>query len=472
MTSWATTSMLLVILMRNFRVDSITCDITEYKIGEECCDQCPSGHRVKTDCTEFKRTICQRCSDGTFMDLPNGLKRCNPCSTCDSGAGLKEKQQCRLTTDTVCEPMEGFYCTDLKSGGCSVAQKHRSCEPGHYISRMGTASTDTECSECSSGSFSDGTMLSCQPHTQCEKGNLHLIKAGTASTDAECGGKSYNTTEIVIQMRKFGVKSFRCHITEYNIGEECCPMCPAGEQVRIDCTEFKTTSCQKCSDGTFMDLPNGLKNCNPCSTCDSGAGLKVKQQCVRSADTVCEPMEGFYCTDLKSGGCSVAQKHRSCEPGHYISRMGTASTDTECSECSSGSFSDGTMLSCQPHTQCENKNLQLIKAGTASTDAECGGKSSNITEIVIGVLFVFLVVALIVVVLWKTQKISIPNIFTKQQKPQRDQADGKEQEVCLNAQEVMLPNIDTTRSSDQHQQARRVNCLAEGHNDQGRWSGN
>uniref|UniRef100_A0A3B5KZ97 TNFR-Cys domain-containing protein n=1 Tax=Xiphophorus couchianus TaxID=32473 RepID=A0A3B5KZ97_9TELE len=119
----------------------------------------------------------------------------------------------------------------------------------------------------------------------------------------------------------------------------------------------------------------------------TGAGLKEKQQCVITADTVCEPMEGFYCTDLKSGGCSVAQKHRSCEPGHYISRMGTASTDTECSECSSGSFSDGTMLSCQPHTQCENENLQLIKAGTASTDAECGGKSSNITGIVISVLF-------------------------------------------------------------------------------------
>uniref|UniRef100_M4AMZ7 Proprotein convertase subtilisin/kexin type 5-like n=1 Tax=Xiphophorus maculatus TaxID=8083 RepID=M4AMZ7_XIPMA len=261
---------------------------------------------------------------GTFMDLPNGLKRCNPCSTCDSGAGLKVKRQCEITTDTVCEPMEGFYCTDLKSGGCSVAQKHRSCEPGHYISRM-------------------------------------------------------------------------------------------GYRVKTDCTEFRSTICQSCSDGTYMDLPNGLKRCNPCSNCDS-AGLKEKQQCVITADTVCEPMEGFYCTDLKSGGCSVAQKHRSCEPGHYISRNGTASTDTECSECSSGSFSDGTMLSCQPHTQCEKENLHLIKAGTASTDAECGGKSYTTTGIVIGVLFLvifLLVAAAIVVVLWKTKKIKIPSELEK-----------------------------------------------------------
>uniref|UniRef100_A0A3B5RB36 TNFR-Cys domain-containing protein n=1 Tax=Xiphophorus maculatus TaxID=8083 RepID=A0A3B5RB36_XIPMA len=243
---------------------------------------------------------------------------------------------------------------------------------------------------------------------------------------------------LVILMRNFRVDSFRCHITEYNIGEECCPMCSAGHRVRIDCTEFKSTSCQRCTDGTFMDLPNGLKRCNPCSTCDSGAGLKEKQQCVITADTVCEPMEGFYCTDLKSGGCSVAQKHRSCEPGHYISRMGTASTDTECSECSSGSFSDGTMLSCQPHTQCEKENLHLIKAGTASTDAECGGKSSNTTGVVIGVLVIFLLVAaaiVVVVVLWKNKKIKIPNIFTKRQKPQRDQAE-EEQGVCLNVRET------------------------------------
>ncbi|XP_027869504.1 tumor necrosis factor receptor superfamily member 5-like isoform X1 [Xiphophorus couchianus] len=245
---------------------------------------------------------------------------------------------------------------------------------------------------------------------------------------------------LMILMRDFRVDSITCHQTEYKMGEECCPMCPIGKRVKADCTEFENTFCSPCTDGTFMDQPNGLKRCNPCSTCDSGAGLKEKQQCVITADTVCEPMEGFYCTDLKSGGCSVAQKHRSCEPGHYISRMGTASTDTECSECSSGSFSDGTMLSCQPHTQCENENLQLIKAGTASTDAECGEKSSNITGIVISVLFlvVFLLVAatIVVVVLWKTEKIKIPNIFTKRQKPQRDQAEAEQQGVCLNAQET------------------------------------
>ncbi|MED6247012.1 hypothetical protein ATANTOWER_027965, partial [Ataeniobius toweri] len=70
--------------MRAFRVQTITCPHTEYKIDNNCCPMCPSGSRVKTDCTEFRRRSCLPCTDGTYMDLPNGEKRCSPCSTCDS----------------------------------------------------------------------------------------------------------------------------------------------------------------------------------------------------------------------------------------------------------------------------------------------------------------------------------------------------------------------------------------------------
>ncbi|KAM4737670.1 tumor necrosis factor receptor superfamily member 14-like [Anableps anableps] len=226
-------------------------------------------------------------------------------------------------------------------------------------------------------------------------------------------------TLLMILLRAFRFHPITCHPTEYKIGSECCPMCPPGSRVKTDCTEFRSTSCLPCTDGTYMDQPNGLKKCSPCSTCYSGAGLMVKEQCTRLADTSCEPMEGFFCTDPKRGNCGVAQKHSSCEPGQYISKIGTAITDTLCSDCISGTFSNGTMLSCQPHRQCEKEKLQLIKAGTASTDVECGKKSSNITGSVIGIVVVFLVVATIVVVLWKYQKITIPGICRKRQKNPR-----------------------------------------------------
>ncbi|XP_072222527.1 tumor necrosis factor receptor superfamily member 14-like isoform X1 [Leuresthes tenuis] len=199
---------------------------------------------------------------------------------------------------------------------------------------------------------------------------------------------------LMIMMRAFTVHTLTCHPSEYNTGGECCPMCPPGSRVKTDCTEFRSTSCLPCTDGTFMDKLNGLKHCVQCTICDSGSGLKVKQSCTPSSDTVCETVEGFFCVDSTKSGCAEAQKHKSCNPGQYISRRGTTSTDTECSDCSSGTFSDGTLTSCQPHTQCESENIQLIKAGNSSSDAECGEKSSNVTATV-GVLAVFLLLLVI-----------------------------------------------------------------------------
>ncbi|KAM4562503.1 tumor necrosis factor receptor superfamily member 5-like [Odontesthes bonariensis] len=139
-----------------------------------------------------------------------------------------------------------------------------------------------------------------------------------------------------------------------------------------------------------MDKPTKRTQCFPCTTCDSG--LKVKQSCAPTSDTVCGTMEGFFCVDPTKSGCAEAQKHKSCDPGQYISSRGTASTDSQCSACSSGTFSDGTLTSCQPHTQCESENLQLIKAGTSSADAECGENTSNRTGVAVAVSVFFSII--------------------------------------------------------------------------------
>ncbi|XP_041860491.1 tumor necrosis factor receptor superfamily member 14-like isoform X4 [Melanotaenia boesemani] len=182
---------------------------------------------------------------------------------------------------------------------------------------------------------------------------------------------------LVIVMRAFSVHTLTCHPSEYKMGNECCPMCPPGSRVKIDCTEIRSTSCLPCIDGSYTDKPNGLKQCFPCRICDSGGGLKVEQPCTAASDTVCEPVEGFFCIHSTKSSCAAAQKHSSCEPGQYISTNGTSSSDTECSDCRDGTFSDGASSSCQPHTQCESKNLQQIKAGTSSSDAECGEKGKR-----------------------------------------------------------------------------------------------
>ncbi|KAF1390930.1 hypothetical protein PFLUV_G00063220 [Perca fluviatilis] len=184
---------------------------------------------------------------------------------------------------------------------------------------------------------------------------------------------------LILVLSVFRGHTLTCHPTEYLIGDQCCPKCSVGSRVRKHCTEFRSTTCLNCDEGTFMDRPTGRTECFPCAPCDSGSGLKLKRPCTTTSDTVCEALEGFYCTNAIEDNCVKAQNHSSCQPGQYILQNGTALRDTECSDCSDGTFSDGTLLtSCQPHTQCESLDLQLIKPGNASTDAECGERSSSL----------------------------------------------------------------------------------------------
>ncbi|KAM3617566.1 uncharacterized protein V6R79_008281 [Siganus canaliculatus] len=205
----------------------------------------------------------------------------------------------------------------------------------------------------------------------------------------------------------FGGFSLSCHRSEYPIGSECCPMCPPGSRVKTDCTEFRSTSCRSCEEGTFMNQYTGFKKCFPCSICDAGSGLKIKSSCTKRSDTICEPLEGFHCIDSTGGDCAAAQRHTSCQPGQYIAQQGTDLKDTVCLDCSSGTFSNGTVESCRPHTQCESLNLWLITPGTASSDNECGEQTSNPTGIIVvsilGVICLSVAVA-VIYFLWVRKK--------------------------------------------------------------------
>ncbi|XP_071229111.1 tumor necrosis factor receptor superfamily member 14-like isoform X2 [Salvelinus alpinus] len=188
----------------------------------------------------------------------------------------------------------------------------------------------------------------------------------------------------------------------YKIGDRYCIMCWPGYHVRSHCTKSTYTSCVPCIDSTFLDEPSGKTTCNNCTTCDPGLGLKVKQSCTPSSDTVCGTLEGFYCLDPTKDGCRAAQRHSSCKPGQYISHTGTASTDTVCSDCPGKTYSDGSLTSCQTHTECE---FLEIEPGTPWSDSECGVASLPIVGIIAGVLICFFQIGTIAgVCLCKTRK--------------------------------------------------------------------
>uniref|UniRef100_A0A8C6UA73 TNFR-Cys domain-containing protein n=1 Tax=Neogobius melanostomus TaxID=47308 RepID=A0A8C6UA73_9GOBI len=122
----------------------------------------------------------------------------------------------------------------------------------------------------------------------------------------------------------------------------------------------------------------------------AGAELKVKTACSIISNTVCEAQEGHFCEQQSEGSCVSARKHRRCEPGEF-----TPSADTVCSPCDEGTFSNGTLSKCQPHTQCEQiKNKVTITAGTMFSESECGER--NNMPMVIG-LIVGAVVILVII---------------------------------------------------------------------------
>ncbi|XP_051559247.1 tumor necrosis factor receptor superfamily member 14-like isoform X2 [Myxocyprinus asiaticus] len=178
-----------------------------------------------------------------------------------------------------------------------------------------------------------------------------------------------------------------CARAEYEINGNCCPMCAPGNFVYWHCTENTSTTCVPCPESTYIDEPNDLMKCFPCFVCDENVGLRVQKTCTHSADTVCEPHEGFYCIN---SSCTFALKHSKCNPGQYIKQTGTAFTDTVCADCTDKTYSDGSLTFCQPHSACETEGPEEIKPGTMSSDAECG-KSSPVGLIVVVILAVLVV---------------------------------------------------------------------------------
>uniref|UniRef100_W5UTD3 Tumor necrosis factor receptor superfamily member 5 n=1 Tax=Ictalurus punctatus TaxID=7998 RepID=W5UTD3_ICTPU len=181
-----------------------------------------------------------------------------------------------------------------------------------------------------------------------------------------------------------------CARAEYEINGECCPMCSPGNRVYRHCTEFTSTTCMQCVVSTFTDEPNGLARCISCTVCDAAQGIGVKMACTPTSDTVCEPLEGFYCTDEYSGNCRYAVEHTKCHPGQYIKQKGTAVKDAECAACADGTYSNGSLQICKEHTKCEDLGLKETTPGTNSFDVECGRKPP--VALIAGILAVVTIV--------------------------------------------------------------------------------
>ncbi|KAK3566192.1 hypothetical protein QTP86_028415 [Hemibagrus guttatus] len=332
------------------------CNTAEYEIDGECCPMCAPGQHVLKHCDSQLGTQCKVCTGSTYTDVPNGLTACLPCAVCDEDNGLHVKHKCSYTSDALCEPLMGYYCIETQGESCRKAQEHSVCLPGEYIYQNGTASMDTVCKDCTEETYSDGSFMHCKPHTNfCPQTEEHNIDPGLLVQQYRNTGHDklchigaefpeedwlhwditlvYEKTECstlkmvftlehtfifaVIFLLNIKLCFCACARAEYEINKECCPMCAPGNHVYRHCTEFVSTTCVPCVD-SFTSEPNGLLKCLSCAVCDPGQGLRVKTACARISDTVCEPLEGSYCTNYEKGSCTQAVEHTKCRPGQYI----------------------------------------------------------------------------------------------------------------------------------------------------------
>ncbi|CAL8237901.1 unnamed protein product, partial [Lota lota] len=47
-------------------------------------------------------------------------------------------------------------------------------------------------------------------------------------------------------------------------------------------------------------------------------GLKVKKSCTSTSDALCEPLDGYFCSDSNRRGMYGRSETQGCSPGQYL----------------------------------------------------------------------------------------------------------------------------------------------------------
>lgn len=152
------------------------------------CDCCAPGFYKKEDCIETnKSAMCIACSDGMFSLYHNQAMRCHPCTTSCIDEHSQLVENCTTRSDNYCHCKHGYY-MKYRSAGESYCDRHSQCPPGFYVNILGTATDDTVCESCPTGTFQDqnNTQLQCKNCSTCSTPSAKT-QACSRQTDTECG---------------------------------------------------------------------------------------------------------------------------------------------------------------------------------------------------------------------------------------------------------------------------------------------
>lgn len=223
-----------------------------------------------------------------------------------------------------------------------------------------------------------------------------------------------------------------------------CNCCAPGFYKEADCTETnKSAQCNACSNNKFSLYHNQAESCQSCTTSCSVEYSELVQNCTTLSDNYCQCKDGYYMKYRSPGESYICFLHSKCLPGFHVNKSGTATDDTVCESCPSGTFQDQeNQHQCKNCTTCSPPSAET-QACSRQTDTVCGDEPTSqgerekdtadpgvIVGIVAGVV-VGMVVAIIVTVVMCRRRGCLP-----QSQEKRHEEDELQDVTVANGQPI------------------------------------
>ncbi|XP_075998781.1 tumor necrosis factor receptor superfamily member 16 [Genypterus blacodes] len=158
------------------------CDSGQYTDDGECCNECPPGEGVVTECGATQ-TLCTQCLDSeTFSENYSLTEECSPCTQC---TGLMRMETpCTDSNDAVCVCNYGFFFHQMSATckPCTV------CPAGQGVFFHCAHNHDTVCEECVEDTYSDreSSLDPCLPCSICDEVSELQLAECTPISDSIC----------------------------------------------------------------------------------------------------------------------------------------------------------------------------------------------------------------------------------------------------------------------------------------------
>ncbi|XP_037311070.1 tumor necrosis factor receptor superfamily member 16 [Pungitius pungitius] len=162
-----------------------------------------------------------------------------------------------------------------------------------------------------------------------------------------------------------------CASGRFTESGQCCSLCPAGFEMKVDCGK-EDTKCTQCPQGKFSSS-EGFGPCLPCAKCPPS--VPTAASCSATQDTQCECDNGYFFM-RRLLVCVPCSK---CTVGEGVTRECGPQGDTQCQVCGPGTFSEElfTTKPCQACTQCSDSEVE-IRHCMPNADALCMDRKLHI----------------------------------------------------------------------------------------------